>query len=113
MAHHRDGEHRCDHQPDGQHAYRAGVGPQLAQVREEGRGVEQGRQEEQQDEIRLETDVGHAGNEAESQPAQHQQDGVGNADQACHHCQSGHGHEEPEDDQFDVLLHVYRDYAAA
>jgi hypothetical protein len=44
---------------------RLGVGPQLAQVGEERRGVEQRRQEDQQHEIWLELDRWNPGREAE------------------------------------------------
>ena len=55
----------------------AGVAAQLAQVREERRRVEQRWQEDQQDDVRVELDLGRARHEADPEASEHQQDRIG------------------------------------
>jgi hypothetical protein len=67
------------------------------QVGEEGRRVEQRRQEDEQDDLRVELDLGHARYEADRKPPDHEQDRVGHPHDPRHHCEGGYRDEEPED----------------
>ena len=80
MRHRGGGERGGDDEADGQRADRAQVHAQAAQRREEGRDVEQRRQDEEEDEVRVDLDARHAGHESEQEPANHQEDRIGDAE---------------------------------
>jgi hypothetical protein len=66
----------------------------------EGGDVEQRRQEQDQDELGVELDLGHTGDEPERQATQGQHDGVGDPEQAGQDVQSGDRHQQAEVEQF-------------
>ena len=69
-------EHREDHEADREQADLAQVVAQLAQRGEEGRGVEQRRQDDDQHDVGVELHVGDAGDEAQRRAADHEQDRI-------------------------------------
>ena len=72
----RHAHHREDHEADGEQADLAEVVAQLAQRGEEGRGVEQRRQDDDEHDVGVELDVGDAGDEAQRRAADHEQDRI-------------------------------------
>ena len=69
-------EHGEDHQADGEQADLAQVVAQLAQRGEEGGGVEQRRQDDDEHDVGVELHVGDAGDEAQRRAADHEQDRI-------------------------------------
>ena len=105
VGHHGDGAHRGQDQAEGEQPDGPGVAPQLVEVGEERRRVQERREEDQQDEVGVQLDVGHAGREAERRAAQHQQDRIGDPDPAGDHRQHRNRQEQPEQDELGVRLH--------
>ena len=81
----------------------AHVRAQGPQVGEERRGVEQWRQEDDEDQVGLELDVGHSGQQAERQATEHQQDRIRHREPAREHVQPGDGDEEDREEDLEVL----------
>jgi hypothetical protein len=99
----RDRGRGHEHEPDRVQADPAQVRPQVAQRREVGRVEQERRQEDQEDEIRVELDLRHAGHEPDKAPGHHQQDRVGDPERAGQHRHRGDGHEQEQDYELDVL----------
>ncbi len=76
---------------------------QLSRRGEEGRAVEQRREEDQEDDVRIELYGGQAGEKADHRAADHERDRVRNAQQPTEHGKRGCGHEEAENEQLDVV----------
>ena len=90
------------HEPDREQADRADVLLQLPQPGEERRRVEQRRQEDQQDEIRLELDVRDAGDEPEPEAAEDEEDRVRDVEDARRGDEDGHGEQQAGEHQLGV-----------
>ena len=103
LDHDGDGAHRDQHEPDRLQRDRAQVAPQVVQVGEEGRRVEQRRQEDHEHELGLELDVRQPGHEAEHQPADDQHDRVGDVHRARGRAEDGHRDQEADEDELDVV----------
>ena len=104
MSHHRDDAHRRQHQADRQQADLADVAAQLAQWGEERRRVQQWRQQDQQDELRIELDVGDVGDRGEAESTEHHQQRVRDTDQLSGDQQRDDGGE--NDEQGEVGVHL-------
>src|SRR3954451_5188352 len=82
---------------------------EVAPGSEPGRGVEQRRQEDEEDHVRVQGDVRDAGNEAEYEAGNDQDDGVGELEFASQRAEKDDEEEEQEKDDFDgvdgVLAH--------
>ena len=76
---------------------------QVAQRGEVRRVEQQRRQEDEEHELRVELDVGHAGREADEAAADHEQDRVGHAEDARQRGQRGDRDQQEEDDELGVL----------
>ncbi len=100
---HRDHTGGHEDEPDRGHRDCAGVGPEAAEVGEERRGVQQWRQEDEQDEVGLELDVGNARDEAEDEAAEHERDRVRNVEPVGEGVQSGRGDEQRRDHDLEVV----------
>ena len=81
----------------------AQVRAQVAQRREVRRVEQQRRQEDEEDELRLELDVGHAGREADEAAADHEQDRVRHVEDARQRRQRRDRDQQEEDDELGVL----------
>ena len=92
-----------DHEADRDHRDAARVGPQLAKVGEERRHVQEGRQEQDEHELRIELHVRDPGDEADRKAAQHQQDRVGDAEQPGQHAERRDRHQQAEKKQLRVV----------
>jgi hypothetical protein len=103
VGHHRHGDRGGDHETYRQQPDRTRVGAQLAQVGEERRRVEEGRQEYQQYQLGVQLDLGQARQEAEDQPSEREQDRVGHLHHAGDHGQRGGCSEESEEEKLEVL----------
>ena len=87
VADDRDRTGRDQHQSDRGQRQRAGVGAQRPQVGQEGRHVEQRRQEDHQHQVGIELDVGDAGQVAERDRPEHEHDRVRDVEQPRDHAQ--------------------------
>ena len=97
-----NGDGGGDHEPDTEQADRSHVHLQLVQGGEEGARVEQGWENGDQHEIGRKLELGHAGNEADGEPAEHEHDRVRHAQRRRDHEHGRDGHEQDEED--DQLL---------
>ena len=95
----RDGDEADGEQPD-----RSRGRPQLAKRREEGRAVEERRQDAEEDELRVELELRHAGDDPDGQAAEHEQDRVRDPQRGRDREHRRHGEDEPERD--DSVLNV-------
>jgi hypothetical protein len=95
----RDRQHRGQHEADGEERDRANVRAELPQRREEGRPVQEGRQDRDQHEVGSELDARHAGHESEPEASEDEQDGVGNPDQLGHRQERRSRRQQPHEDQ--------------
>jgi hypothetical protein len=77
---HRDSDHRGEHEADREGGERPDLGPQLLRRRGPGRRVEQWRQEDEEDDLRLELEVRQAREHADRQAAEDEHDGVRHRD---------------------------------
>ena len=89
---------RDDDQADRQRADRAEVRAQAAQRRVEGRDVEQRRQDEQEDQIRIHLDVRGARDEAQREAADDEEDRVGDAESPRDRDEPGDRDEQSQDE---------------
>ena len=76
VRHDRDDDHRQEDEADRKQADRPQVRAQVAQRGEERGAVEQQRQDADEDEVGRQVDLGQTGDEAERQPAEHEQDRI-------------------------------------
>ncbi len=76
------GDHREDNEPDREPRERSEIGPQVPNGGTNRGAEEQGRQEDEENEVRLEGDARQSRNEREAKAAEHEQRGVGHADAA-------------------------------
>ncbi len=100
---HRHGDRGEEHERDRAERDRAQVPAQVAQRGEVRRVEQQRRQEDEEDELRVELDVRHAGREADEAAADHEQDRVRHVEQARQRGQRRDRDEEEEDDELGVL----------
>ena len=91
-----------EHEPDREQADRADVLAQLPQPGEERRRVEQRRQEDQQDEVRLELDVRDAGDEPEPEAAEDEEDRIRHVEDARRGDEDGDREQQPGEHQLRV-----------
>ena len=75
----RDADGGHDDEADREQPDRPYVGSQVAERGEEGGAVEERRQHAEEDELRLELDVRHSRDDADRQPAEHEQDRIRDA----------------------------------
>ena len=87
VADDRDRTGRKQHQADRGQRQRAGVGAHRAQIGEEGRHVEQRRQEDHQDQVGVELDVRDAGQVTDGDRPDHEHDRVRDVEQPGDHAQ--------------------------
>ena len=99
----RDGGHRRENERDGEGGDRARVAAQLAHRREEGRAVQERREEDQEHDIRVELHGGNTGQESDHRAACHERDRVRNANHSGQHGEPSDREQKPEDDQLDVI----------
>ena len=78
--HRRDGQRGREDEANGEEGDRAHVAPELAWRQEEGRGEEDRRKEDRQDQLRIQLDARHAGHQPDPKPGHHHQDRIGDAD---------------------------------
>ena len=97
MGHHGDHAGGHKHEADGEQRDRAQICPKVSPVSKDSRDVEQRWQEEEEHQIRLELDPREARYEAEDQPAEYQQDRVGDHDLIGEGRERGHRDEQDED----------------
>jgi hypothetical protein len=106
VGHHAHRRQRQQHEADGEQRDRAHVGAQLGRRGQEGRGVQQRRQEEQEDEGRIELRRREAGDDADEQAADQPDDRVGDVRRPRHAGQRGDEGEQAQE-ELDVV-HVGR-----
>jgi hypothetical protein len=98
----RDARHRRDRrddEPDREEEDGPDVPPVLAERRVHGLPVEERREEDEEHEVGLELDVRQAGDEAEAEPAEDQDDRIRNADADGERAEEHDGDEERDDDR--------------
>ena len=95
----RDADRRHDDEPDREEPDRARVGSQVAERREERRAVEQRRQDAEEDELRLELELGNARDDANGEPADDEQDRVRDTKRRRAREQRGDDRQKPERDE--------------
>ena len=93
----RDHDHRREHQPDGAQRDPAQVGADVVQVREERCAVEEGRQEDDEHDVRIELHLGEPRHEAEQGPTDDQDHRVGDREPARERAETGHGDQQSGD----------------
>ena len=98
-------EHRREHEAHREQGDRPRIGAQVAQRGEEGARVEQRRQESDEHDVGPQRVVGHAGDEADGQPAEHEQDRIRDAQDRREHQQRRRRHEQRQQDQRVVGRH--------
>ncbi len=76
MRDHGDDDRRHYYEPDCEEPDRADVGAEIAERGEERGPVEERRQDAEEDELRLELEVGHARHEPDREPADDEQDRI-------------------------------------
>ena len=103
VAHDGDEHHRHEHEPDGRHREGTGVAAERLDVREEGRRVEQRRQEDEQHEVRVELRLGDAGQDAQHETAEDEHDRVRDADAAGQRVENGDRHEHGGQAEFEAV----------
>ena len=100
----RHAHHREDHEADREQADLAQVVAQLVQRGEEGRGVEQRRQDDDQHDVGVELHVGDARDEAERRAADDEQDRIGDLPVVGDHEQDRDGAQHGEQHEVQVGL---------
>ncbi len=80
---------RDQHEPDGRQGERPRVAAKRPHVGEEGRGVQQRRQEDEQHEVRIELGLGDAGENPQHQTAQNEHDRIRDADASGERVEDG------------------------
>jgi len=96
---------------DGQEQNGTEISPELAPGGEDGRRVEQRREETEENEFGLEVDVRQARNEREEQSGEHEQHRIWNGDAAGEPGQAGNRREQTQD-YLDRLRHCARNLRA-
>jgi hypothetical protein len=94
----RDTDRRHDHQSNGEEPDGPGRRPQVSQRREESRPVQERRQHSEEDELGLQLELGHPGNETDREPAEDEQDGVRDVQRGSDREERRRGEDERERD---------------
>ena len=93
-----------EHEPDRKEADRPDVRAQVAERGEEGRAVEERRQEDDENEVGRQLEVRDAGREAGCQPAEHEQDRIRHLHERREREQRRDRSEEREEDERIVVV---------
>src|SRR5207245_5592551 len=98
----RDGQHGSEDQADRQKQDGPQVGAKIAPGGGDGGRVDQGRHEDQEDDLRVQLQFRQPRDNAEHQLPEDEQNGIGHANFTSQDSQDGHGDEQPEN-QLDLL----------
>ena len=96
-------DRRQQHQPDRVHRDHPHLRAEVAQGAEVGEVEQQRRQEDQQDDVRVQRHVGHARREADQAPAHDERDRVGDVERPCGRGEHRDRDQQEEDDELDVV----------
>jgi hypothetical protein len=102
----RDGDHGEEHEADGEERYRPEVGAKLAWGGEEGRVVQQGRQEDEEDHPWGDLQGWQPWHEADGQAPKDEEDGVGNPEGSGQLRQQGRGAKQEDERLYGVHLNT-------
>src|SRR6185436_13149866 len=95
----RAGRERArDHEPDRERADRAEIRPQAPQRSGERRDVEERWQDDEEDQVRVDLDARGAGHEPEGEPADHEEDRIGDAEPSRDRDQRGDRDQQSQDE---------------
>ena len=104
----RDADGRDHDEPDREQSDRPGVGAEVAEGREEGGSVEERRQHAEQHQLRLELELGQPREEPEHEPAEHEQDRVGDPQRGRAREEGGDDRQQAEGDEALGEIQVHR-----
>jgi hypothetical protein len=100
VGHPRDRDHREQHEADRYEGERAQVGAQVAEVGEERRAIQEWREEDHEDHIRVEVHRFDARHEAEQRAADDEHDGIGDRQDARQGAEARDAHQDTRDQEF-------------